>query len=224
MDKVLRNFLTDVVKPWDELNSFLSKPFAFQPEVCDVTRLANSLAVALKHTAELSGAGRGETDRASIANCLMSDVADAWKHGGNRLKDPSRHNSMSVRSRFEFLDNKGFRFLRNRVVVDHATLGSQDFMLEARDVIQYWLSKFNASIRWSGDLLVGPQLFRPSAVLFYDASKQIGMDPVRLETVQRAPSGKIALADCPEVRFLILDFSDGALANIGAPLASDEQL
>jgi len=50
-----QRFVNDVVKPWDELNALLSQRYAFQPDLSDVTRLAGTLAVAIKHQADLAG-------------------------------------------------------------------------------------------------------------------------------------------------------------------------
>jgi hypothetical protein len=48
-------FLNDVVKPWDELNALLAKRLALQPDLSDVTRLAGSLAVAIRHQVDTVG-------------------------------------------------------------------------------------------------------------------------------------------------------------------------
>ena len=70
-----QRFVNDVVKPWDELNVLLSQRYAFQPDLSDVTRLAGTLAVAIKHQADLAGyADRSAIDAASLDNKLMSDV------------------------------------------------------------------------------------------------------------------------------------------------------
>ena len=91
--------INDIVKPWEELNALLLQRFAFQPELSDVTRLASALAVSIKHQADLRGMSRSSVDSASKANRLMSDVADAAKHG--QLRDPSRNNTLHVASCFE---------------------------------------------------------------------------------------------------------------------------
>jgi len=214
----VEHFINDVVKPWDELNRLLARPFAYRPDVSDVTRLANAIAVALKHTAEHMGVGRGATDRASPGNMLMSDVADAWKHGGKKLDDPARHNEMAVLSRFEVSDDGEFRFLRNRIVIQHATVGNVDFMVNARNAIRYWLAKLNLHINWSGSLLEGPAVFGHVAVIYYDASQQLGMGSVRIETVRRADTGTVYAFDAPDVKWAMVDFHEDSFAQLGEPV------
>ena len=101
-------FLTYFVKPWDELNLLLAQRFAFQPDVSDVTRLADALAIAIKHQSEVAGVCRSAVDAASIENRLMSDVADAAKHG--KLRNPSRDNSLQIGALFECSPDNKFRF------------------------------------------------------------------------------------------------------------------
>src|SRR5262245_55800002 len=100
--------INDVVKPWEELNALLVQRFAFQPDLSDVTRFASALAVSIKHQVDLRGLSRSAVDSASSENRVMSDVADAAKHG--QLRDPSRNNQLYVASCFEFARNRGFRF------------------------------------------------------------------------------------------------------------------
>lgn len=92
--------INDIVKPWEELNVLLVQRFAFQPDLSDVTRLASALAVSIKHQADLRGISRSVIDSASNENRIMSDVADAVKHG--QLRDPSRNNRLDVVSWFEY--------------------------------------------------------------------------------------------------------------------------
>lgn len=215
-------FINDAVKPWDELNRLLARPFAYQPEVSDVTRFANAVAVAIKHNAEHVGAGRKATDQASPGNRLMSDVADAWKHGGKKLSDPARHNDMRVASRFEFDDAGEMRFLRNRIVIEHATLGTTDFMASAREAIRYWLNVMQLQISWSGALLEGPNVFDPHAVIYYDEQQQLGMESVRIETVKRAADNSVYFADCTNISFVLLDFHDDSFSQLGPIIAGGD--
>jgi hypothetical protein len=56
------DLINDAVKPWDELNHLLAQPFAYRPDLSDITRLANSIAVVIKHMAEHHNAERNATD------------------------------------------------------------------------------------------------------------------------------------------------------------------
>ena len=216
------HLLNDVIKPWDELNSLLAKPFAYQPNLSDITRLANNIAVAIKHLVDEHNDGnvkeeRKKTDTVSPANKLMSDIADSWKHAG-KLKDSNRNNKMEVLSRFEFNEDGKFRFVRNKVLIEHAILGKMDFMVNARDAIRYWLSQIRPELNWLGFVLEGPVIFNKDAILFYDASQQLLMSSVRMETLKRAPNNKLYLADCPVIHFVMLDYHDDAFKQLGPPV------
>ena len=139
-------FITNIVKPLDELNHLLCQRYAFQPEISDITRLAGSLAVSIKHQAEESGVSRSTTDKESHENQLMPDVADSWKHG--KLKNPARENSFSVGAQFERNDRNNVRFIRNIVTVNHQAEGEFDFMVASMIAIQYWITKLGISIKW----------------------------------------------------------------------------
>jgi hypothetical protein len=218
----MRQFLNDAVKPWDELNVLLAKPFAYQPEISDITRLANTIAVAIKNQSEHWGATRLQIDNESLANRLMSDVADGWKHGGQKLRDDTRHNSMVVVSRFEVDEANQFRFIRNRVVIEHASLGNVDFMVHARDAIRYWLQKMEVAIQWGGQLLSGPLLFQENATVYYDPRQQIGMDSARIEMVRRHANGEFQFSDVESIKFILLDCSGHDLDQRGELIADHE--
>jgi hypothetical protein len=211
------DLINDAVKPWDELNHLLAQPFAYRPDLSDITRLANSIAVVIKHMAEHHNAERNATDQVSPANRLMSDAADAWKHGGHKLRDPGRNNHMQVLSRFEVNTAGEFRFVRNKILIDHATLGKLDFMVNARNAIRYWLSEIHLNLNWPGHLLEGPMVFNNRAVVFYDPHQQLGMQSVRIETVKRAANGKLYPADC-SVSFVLVDYHDEAFKQLGHPV------
>lgn len=121
--------INNVIKPWEELNALLAERFAFQPDLSDVTRLASALAVSIKHQADQRGVSQSAVDSVSFENRLMSDVADAAKHG--QLRDSARNNKLYVASCFEYAGTRGFRFIRNTVTIAHATSGEHDFMVTA---------------------------------------------------------------------------------------------
>jgi len=199
-------FLTNIVKPWDELNTLLSQRYAFQPEISDVTRLAGSLSVAIKHQAEVAGVSRTETDNESDENRLMSDVADAWKHG--ELKNPKRNNSLSVGSQFECNENNQFRFIRNIVTIKHQTDGALDFMETSKAAIQYWINKLSIPISWNPSILVSDMEFHEEAYLFFNPKYQVSMGSTNLQIVKRNNANQLIPYDSPEVRFAVYEHKE----------------
>ena len=197
-----QRFVNDVVKPWDELNALLSQRYAFQPDLSDVTRLAGALAVAIKHQADVAGyADRSAIDAASLDNKLMSDVGDFWKHGP--LRDSRRDNSLSVSAMFEYSPDWGFRFLRNGLFIQHATLGDHDFMHTSLAAIRYWLTTQRIGLSWSGAVAEGPAEFHPTAFLHYDPKYCISMSSTRFRFFARSGDGDLVPTDPPEVRIEI---------------------
>lgn len=199
-------FLTNIVKPWDELNTLLSQRYAFQPEISDITRLAGSLSVAIKHQTEVAVVSRTKTDNESSENRLMSDVADAWKHG--KLKDPKRNNYLSVGSQFECNENNRFRFIRNIVTIKHQTDGALDFMETSKVAIQYWINKLKIPISWNPSILVGAMEFHEEAYLFFNPKYQVSMGSINLQIVKRNNADQLIPYDSPEVRFAVYEYKE----------------
>lgn len=185
-----QRLINDVVKPWDEFNALLSNQYAFQPDLSDVTRLAGALAVSIKHQADLAGyADRSLIDAASIDNRLMHD--------------PGRNNSLSVIAMFECAPGRGFRFLRNGLFIQHATLGEREFMHTSLAAIRYWLATHGVSLSWSGAVAEGPAEFHPTAFLRYDARYCISMSNTRFRFFTRSEGGDLVPTDLPEARIEI---------------------
>lgn len=132
-------FLNDVAKPWDELNILLTERLALQPDLSDITRLAGSLAVAIRHQVDAAGISDTEANRESNEHRIISDTADFWKHGP--LGKAERNNKFSTESFFEYAPGKGFSFIRNALFVEHSTLGKHDFLVTSLAAIQYWIRK-----------------------------------------------------------------------------------
>ena len=213
-------FVNDVVRPWSELNAFLANRFALPPNNSRVTRNAVALAVAIKHQAEAVSAAlvpslaavkphaRGCVVNAeSHANMLMSDVADAAKHATS-LRRAGRKNELRVLAEFEFDNLNRFRFLRNKIVVTHATHGEFDFMVESANAIGYWLETLGVNGPWDGVLAIGPNEFNETAFLYYHPDHQVVMQSVNLSFQQRAPSGELVATDPLNVIFAVYDHPD----------------
>jgi len=194
-----QRFINDVVKPWDELNALLSCRYAFQPDLSDVSRMAGALAIAIKHQADLAGCkDRAPIDSASVENSLMSDVGDFWKHGN--LRDSGRNNSLVVVAMFEHAPDRGFRFLRNGLFIEHATLGKRDFMHAALAAIRYWIEAYGFSLSWAGEVVEGPAEFHPTAFLYFDPKYCISMSNTRFQFLARLPTGELVPTDPADVR------------------------
>jgi hypothetical protein len=192
-------FLNDVAKPWDELNRLLSERLALQPDLSDVTRLAGTLAVAIRHQVDVAGIKDALANSECIEHRLITDTADFWKHGA--LRQPERNNRLSTEAFFEYAPDKGFSFIRNALFVEHASLGKHDFMTTSLGAIKYWIKKRGIATAWSGSVHENPQEFHPTVFLRFDPARCISMDQVRLGFFSRQPDGSWVRVAPPEVRF-----------------------
>lgn len=198
--------INDVIKPWEELNALLVERFAFQPDLSDVTRLASSLAVSIKHQADLRGLPRSAVDSASFENRLLSDVADAAKHG--QLRDPTRNNQLYVVACFEYSGPRGFRFIRTSVTIAHASLGEHDFMGTSLAALRYWMAHLGVSLNRELAVAEGPDEFFPSASLYFNPKFCINMSQTRLKFFEKQNDGTYRPIDPPQVRFELYELPE----------------
>jgi hypothetical protein len=96
-----------------------------------------------------------------------------------------------------------FRFLRNKIVIEHASLGSHDFMSMEMDAILYWIQKRQLQIVWNDALVEGPPVFAEEASLRYDPAYCIRMDQTRLQFVRRVGGDRLEPFDPDRVTFAI---------------------
>lgn len=194
-------FLNDIVKPWDELNALLAKRLALQPSLSDVTRLAGSLAVAIRHQVDTARLKDSEANAECFEHRIISDTADFWKHGP--LRNPDRNNKFSTEAFFEYENRKGFSFLRNALFVEHVSLGKHDFLQTSLMAIYYWINKRGLNLTWRGAVLENPTEFHEEAFLNFESEKCISMDQVRLGFFSRQANGSLERVDPAEVRFAV---------------------
>lgn len=194
-------FLNDIVKPWDELNTLLIKRFALQPDLSDVTRLAGSLAVAIRHQVDTIGVKDSVANAECLEHRVISDTADFWKHGS--LRNPNRNNCFSTEAFFEYENGKGFSFLRNALFVEHVSLGKHDFLQTSLIAIYYWINKQGFNITWQGSVHENPSEFHEEAFLNFESEKCISISQVHLGFFSRNTNGSLERVDPPEVRFAI---------------------
>lgn len=190
------------------MNALLVQRFAFQPDLSDVTRLASALAVSIKHQADLRGITRTVVDGASNENRIMSDVADAAKHG--QLRDPSRNNRLEVASCFEYAASRGFRFIRNSISIQHATFGELDFMVTALAAAQYWMDSLGFTLNRKLALGEAPEEFFPSAYLYFNPKYCINMKQTRLRFFEKDQAGQYRPVDPPQVMFEVFEMPEAS--------------
>lgn len=144
--KIEHKFINDILKPWDELNELLSLPYCVEPSLSTITKMATDIAISISHFAENSGIkNRIEVAKDCLNNQLMIDIADMTKH--KKLKRPERENKINVVSLFEYIEPSKFKFLRNKIIIDHNTYGKSDFIETSLNAILYWTPLLNLDVK-----------------------------------------------------------------------------
>lgn len=217
-------FLNDICKPYDELNALLLQRYAFEPELSDITRMAGSIAVSLRHIPESAGYSDKAISNESTDNRLIIDVADSWKHGS--LRDPDRNSKLFVSAMFEWQPEKGFRFLRNGLGIVHSTFGEHDFLKVTSGAIQFWVQKLQFKIVWKGEgkILEALEEFHPTAFLFYDSRYCISMKNTRFRFFHRTENGELIAVDPDTVRMEICEKKGDAKPKAWVTLRKGELL
>ena len=195
---MIQKLVNDVIKPWKELGELLAQPFAFQPELSDVTRSATALAIAISHYPESHGLERSTIDRKCHACKVMTDVADMAKHG--KLRNEKRHNELYVAALFECGSQNQFKFLRNAILIRHTSFGEIDFMNKSLEAIKFWMSDLQFQLNRNLAVKESSEGFCPSARLKYNERYCINMNSTRYKFVRRTANNSLVPYDPPEVR------------------------
>lgn len=129
MDKHVAEFINDIVKPWNDFNEILSKPYAVQPDLSDFTSRVNNLSIAISHFYE-------KTEGKRKNKSLFNDIADTAKHGVLRVEE--RTTETKVGSCFLCNEEDKFCFLRNIPFINYVKNKDEefDFMTESLKEIE----------------------------------------------------------------------------------------
>lgn len=195
-------FLTDVIQPWNEMISMLSFPWALHREKSKATRLAGSLAIAVRHLPEQVGIKQKMVHDECSANVKIYDVADAYKHA--KLDKPERMNNLFVATYFEFNEQSRCRFLYSKLLVNHATHGEFDFMRVSAEAIEYWLGKLQLPIKWRSIFPVGTDDFHEIAKLHHNVDNSALVYELNIRWLTKDSGGTLVSADPPYVEFCLL--------------------
>jgi hypothetical protein len=197
-------FINDILKPWDELNDLLAKPYAYEPGLNDITRMAGNLATALKHQCDLENESRKIIDPISPENKIMSDVADMVKHHG--LRDKTRENKLFAVATFECLEHENkFKFLRTTIYVEYNDGKKFDFIVESAKAMNFWINRFNLRISTQRTIKLGSEDFQDKANLYYNPSKCVHMKSTRIQTYRKNTTGNLELFDPKNVNLVLYE-------------------
>jgi hypothetical protein len=181
--------------PWGELNALLVERYAFQPDITikhQVDILHQELGQSTKSLQDLINKNSSEAR-------LISDVADSTKHV--KLGDEGRQSSLFVAAMFEVNSEGNFRFLRNGVFVEHATLGERDFMSVVVAAVDYWVKLRKLNMPSELSISEGPAEFFPTAFLNFNPKFCLRINESRIRIFRRNVEGVLIPEDLENVRF-----------------------
>lgn len=202
--------INDIVKPWDELNALLVQRYAFQPDLSDVSNRIGTLSVSIKHQVDAlaleqphksTKSWQETTDKENTSARIISDLADTVKH--LTLRDARRQCSTAVIAQFECNDEEQFRFLRNAIMLTHASLGTHDFLAVALDAIQFWIRKRRVQVNFDRKILEAPPEFFPTAHLTFDSRYCLLMSETRIQFFRRDKNGVLIPHSPGNVTFVV---------------------
>lgn len=191
-------FVTEIIKPWEQLNKDLVKKYLINSDVSDFLSIAGDLALRLSHFPELANRKDIRTNKDSIPFNIIVDVADALKH--NNLKD-ERNNKLLISSLFEGNEDNKFRFIRNSIKIHHNTYGISDLLEVVREAAQFVFKKLNFQLFWSPQILEGPNEFNDEVSLSILYTYQIAWTGFQLEFFKRGKEGELVAYDPPTLPF-----------------------
>ncbi|MCR5862718.1 hypothetical protein LRS05_11445 [Flavobacterium sp. J372] len=187
-------FITEIIKPWEILNQQLAIPLAMTPESNDVTSTANTLAVNIKHLPEFC---KGINPNALLAQSksyqIICDLADTSKHG--KLRNQARECILNVSSMFERSKDVKFRFLRNKIIIQHNTFGKIDFMQCALESAVFVASILDIRTDWTPKIFNSSGEFTKEIKLHASRANQITWTGLTLEIVELNEEGEYLNVD-----------------------------
>lgn len=193
-------FMNDILKPWDDLNKLLVNPYCVEPNLSSITKMASDIATSISHFAEVSEIDkRWKIANESFDNKLMIDIADMNKHG--KLNDETRHNTISVASMFEYIDENKFKFLRNKIIVEHVSHGSFDFMEISLKAIMYWIERLE--LVCDRNILISDSEIASKATLIFNPDYCIHAESARYNFLKKNIK-KILIPYDPNARYKFL--------------------
>ena len=205
-------FITDIIKPWDELNKLLSERLVLEPKISDFTRLTNDLAKNIHHQIDYIVKINGENDakvketrniiqNTNNQNKIIGDIADTSKHFD--LRDINRIANIELSSTFECSDNK-FRFIRNIANIKYKNITqSYDFLEISYQAIKNLITHFTLNINFERLITENSNEFFNEAWLYHDSNKSISIKSTRIEFLRKDEKNNLIHFDPKEVRFAV---------------------
>ena len=196
-------FVSELVKPWEMLNTELGGAYSINPEINDFVTRANSLAVSIKHFPESSKQVKPEAlIPESRSYEIMSDLADSSKHG--ELRRPARKCTVRVASMFERNKDAKVRFLRNVITISHNAYGRIDFMQCSLESALFISQKLGLNTSWTPKIRSNAGPFTDEIRVHASSKQQVVWTGMELHLVQLNDHGEYEHVDLNgQVKFIL---------------------
>lgn len=192
-------FTNDIIRPWENLNKILINQNSIDHSISELITNANDIAIRLSHFPELLGNTSLRTNRTSIYYNVIVDMADASKH--DKISSSIRIKDLSISSIFEGNNDGMFRFIRNKITVDHIKYGKYDFMDLTKKAVNFVLNKLQLPLFWDPDILEAPMIFTDKVFLTIHYQHQIAWQGLKIEFVKRNEQNEFIHFDPPKWLF-----------------------
>ena len=188
-------FATDIIRPWEKLNTELINQNMIDRNISDFISIAGDLAVKISHFPEIANQKHIRSNKSSIDFNIIVDIADASKH--KDLENEARKNELSISSMFEGNDEETFRFIRNKIVVSHNKYGKYDFLEISKRAAHFLFLKLNMTLMWNPQILEAPKVFTEKVHLNIYFTYQIAWTGLCIEFVKKNADGELIPYDPP---------------------------
>jgi hypothetical protein len=187
-------FISEIIKPWEELNIKFSTPLSMNPAINDFITSANALTITIKHMPEALIQAKPHVLAAENRSYeIMHDLADSIKHG--QLRNAGRQCAISVSSMFERNSDATVRFLRNRISIMHNTYGKIDFMECAMEASKFVSEKLDVRTSWNPQVISNNGQFSSEINVHASAENQVYWTANILEFVEFDTDGNYKNVD-----------------------------
>jgi hypothetical protein len=188
-------FATDIIRPWEKLNTELINQNSIDRNISDFISIVANLAVKISHFPEIANQKHIRTNKSSHDFNIIVDIADASKHSDSNKEE--RNNKLSISSMFEGNDEGTFRFIRNKIVVEHNKYGKSDFLEISKKAAQFLFLKLNLPLIWNPQILEAPKVFTEKVFLNIYFTHQIAWTGLSIEFVKKNTAGELIPYDPP---------------------------
>ena len=190
-DKTINVITERAIEPWERLTNALAEQKALEASKSDEAADAGRLAVTICGLAGQFGLNSRDIAERSDGWALLSAAADASKN--RLLSSAAKRTTLAVSAHFEADDNGGYRFINNRIMIVHPSMGNSEFLITAANAIRFLIAELGLDLDWTPNILEGPPEFVPTVVLDAGPDPNHVFELLQVRFLKRNPDGDLVL-------------------------------